>query len=623
MKAKFVPTKDHKFVEIFVDGEHVKTCNVQTDDDGHEYIYVPNLFRPEGDILEKHSFLHRIGDMVEHIRRGWGDAIQVHNLIVRTEHLYWFLDRSYGEELHKKSIAGWKNTEFAWAVFQRNNTFGPFVLNVHGDTKPILVNKTTVDASYFQTKFYDTEAEAQAFINGILDELRPLVEGYLAIKDIPENQEKIEAYYNEHLKDLTGIRESVWLMSGDKTPDENCCLYVGQIIKKTSTPYTKRSIFMAKTYDGPEYFMCKGDALDCIEDENSKNYMDGIHYDVITEEHILCLQGPESKLFTGQYQEKRPIYRLETQGTCGKWYLTIDECFDDDYADLQREAEVIGCKVKLVEADLHPQDLQPVNVSKENPYMMLLKPGKRGDELVGYANLRPDEVGTWSGRKKVYFPDRSCKKDLCAGMVRVTEVVDRGNYGFIKGTMVKYTQPDEEKLAEFLMEKNWLLARMTFVQNPYWGSAIKITPPHNENSIEYIAVDSEGELNTWAILPEYDHAADKVTEVVETADFICIGYTGKTHLELCKIVPRIEDTWRYNMEESIRYINDDFDDAIACGLIKMYRFRTFDLCVIDPDKMCKAASILQNDLIPVLEKAKEINEAAAERITNLKRKGKL
>ena len=45
MKVKFVPTKDHKFVEIFVDGAHLMTRDVSTDNDGHEFIYVPNLLR--------------------------------------------------------------------------------------------------------------------------------------------------------------------------------------------------------------------------------------------------------------------------------------------------------------------------------------------------------------------------------------------------------------------------------------------------------------------------------------------------------------------------------------------------------------------------------------------------
>lgn len=612
MKVKFIPTKDHKFVEIFVDGAHLMTRDVSTDNDGHEFIYVPNLLRPEGDIVEKYSFLHRVGDMVTHIRNGWGDAINVSHLIVRTEHLYWFLDREYGEELRKKSIQGWKNTEFAWAVFLRNNIFGDEPLNVHGETRPILVEKTDKDASWFQTRFYETEKAAQAFIDGVLDYLRPLAAGYRAIRDTPENEGKLKAYYEEHLESLKGVYESVWLLSGDKDPDNDCALYVGQIIQKNSAPYTDRTIYRAKTYDDPEYYMCKGDAIDRLDD---------IHCDVVTDEAVLRLQIPESELFTGRYEEKREIYRLATQESGGKWYLSIDECFDGDYNDLKREAEMIGCQVKVETRTLFPQKLQPIVPSEEQPYMMLLSPGDRG--LVGRANLRPDEVGKYSGKKKVYFPDRSCKDSLCAGMAKVTGVNDRGNYGFITGTMVQYTQPTEEDLAKFLITEHMFYGQLEFITNKYWGAAVASHGTDPNSSWRYIAVDETGELKEYDILGEYDHRDDVISESISAADFICTGYTGQTQLGLLQAVPRIPDLWRYPMSESIKFISEDFDEAIQCGFIKLWRLYTFDLVEIVPDRVFNAAEVLQKDLIPVLEEAKKINEAAIAAITNLKRKGKL
>lgn len=621
MKVKFVPTKDHKFVGIFVDGAHLMTRDVSTDNDGHEFIYVPNLLRPEGNIVEKYSFLHRVGDMVTHIRNGWGDAINVSHLIVRTEHLYWFLDREYGEELRKKSIQGWKNTEFAWAVFLRNNIFGDEPLNVHGETRPILVEKTEKDASWFETKFYETEKDAQAFIDGILDHLRPLAAGYRAIRDTPENEGKLKAYYEEHLAPLKGVYKSVWLLSGDKDPDNNCALYVGQIIRKNSAPYIDRRIYRADTYDGPEYYMCKGDAIDCIEKWNTQNFLDNIHYDVVTGEATLRLQISESELFTDRHEEKRKIYHLATQESCGKWYLSIDECFDEDYNDLKREAETIGCQVKVETRTLFPQKLQPIIPSEEQPYMMLLSPGDRG--LVGRANLRPDEVGNYSGKKKVYFPDRSCKDSLCAGMVKVTGVNDRGNYGFITGTMVRYTQPTEEDLAKFLIAEHWFRGQLEFITNTYWGAAIASHGTDPNSSWRYIAVDEAGELKECDLLGEYDHRDDVISESISAADFICTGYTGQTELELLKIVPRIPDLWKYPVSESIKFISEEFDEAIECGFIKLWRFRTFDLVEIVPDQVFKAAESLQEELVPVLEEAKKINEAAIAAITNLKRKGKL
>lgn len=625
MKVKFIPINGMKEVEIRVDGKRHSIAKVQYDEHGESYINVPNLLRPNGDILTKNSFIHRIGDMVQHIKNGWGDVIVTHHLIVRTQSVLWFLNRTYGESLRKQSLEGWKDTEFAWAVFVRNSIFGDMPLTVHEETRPISVAKFEGSADHFQTKFYDTEEEAQRFITNTLDAVRPLLKGLYKIPDDEEHKVEINAYYNHFIKPLTGAKDIV-AMYGDKDGvDKKNPLYVGQIIRGFSGTFNSRAIFIAHMNSGLEAYMCKGDALDRALDDLSDNLIWGIQEGASVTEWTLKYRGSEEDLFPKVLNPTATIYRIETQGQCNGWFRYIDDCFNDPcYETLKKDADSRGLKLVLTEATLHPQNLQPIIPTKEKPYNMILKIGKKG--LVGKAALRPDEVGQCSNKEKFYFPDRSCKDSLCAGLVKVTEVNDRGNYGFIKGTMVKFSQPSEEALAEYLTSDHTTLTiretiKLQFVTNPIWGSAIRWVSSASRDV--YIAVGEDGVLQRQDVLSEYDHSKDEVSETINVMDFICTGYTGKTWKELADIVPHIPGLWRLQMDQSIKYISDDFDAAIDCGLIDLRKYRNFHVCIMDNDKMHKAAALLQDGLIDVLEEAKKINEEAQVRFANLRKKGKL
>ncbi|MCM1214043.1 MAG: hypothetical protein NC548_05935 [Lachnospiraceae bacterium] len=615
MNVKFVPTKDQQLVEIFVDGAHLDTRNVSTDETGHKYIHVPNLFRQNGSVLEKFSFRHRVGDMVTHIRNGWGDCIQVTHLLVRSESLVWFLDREYGDTMRQKSLEGWKGTEFKWAVFETNRTFGDCPVNVRGELVHQFIGTTVIDADDIHIQYYDTEKDAQAFINGILDELRPITEQYKKL--VKENGcgEAEQKFYADHLAGLTGIRETVWLRcADDKSIDEDCCLYTGQIVRKTNCKPTTIKVYREDYFPESDRYMCRGDAIDqCVES----------HIYVTEESFVVSM--PIEELFTEDKPE-RYIYRAEVREECAKWYTSVQDCFDgDDYSEIEAMAKRLVLPVYIRKATLHKQENQPIEVSMEHPYQMLLCPGKRG--LVGRANLRPDESGRFGpSRGKMYFPDRRCADKLCAGMVSVKSVNDRGNYGFIMAEMVKYTAPSEEGVAKWLITSNRTYASfpMRFVKNTKWGSAVSIVDKREpSNVLMWIAVTSDGSVDEVEVLKEYDHSDDVILEEVDSRDFICTGYTDKTYSELCEMVPFIQDIWRLQTTPSIKFINDDFDDAVHCGLIEILRFNSFDICIVHNDKMCTAAELLQRNLIPVLKEARKINEEAKNRLASMRRKGKL
>ena len=111
---------------IFKDGapRHL----IETDDEGREYFSVPNWINndPEMDDFNycisikkymKYCFAGKPKDMIESIRRGYGDVICCYQSFLRIDRVLYFLDRDYGESLRKKTIEGWKDTKFAYGLY--------------------------------------------------------------------------------------------------------------------------------------------------------------------------------------------------------------------------------------------------------------------------------------------------------------------------------------------------------------------------------------------------------------------------------------------------------------------------------------------------------------------------
>lgn len=109
---------------IFKDGTPRRV--IETDDEGGEYFSVPNWINndPEMDDFNycnsikkymKHSFSGKPKDMIESVRKGYGDLIC--RDFLGLERVLYFLDRDYGESLRKKTIEGWKGAKFAYGLY--------------------------------------------------------------------------------------------------------------------------------------------------------------------------------------------------------------------------------------------------------------------------------------------------------------------------------------------------------------------------------------------------------------------------------------------------------------------------------------------------------------------------
>lgn len=131
-------------VVVYDDNGNKISCNtIHKTESGEEYYYPTNT--NPGAVLG--LFSGRIKDAVECIRDGYGDVISVGGWF-KTVSVIRYLNREYGESLREKSIEGWKNAEFEYAIkFSFINSFsGGYTVDKNGkgtyDNKDILTFPT-------------------------------------------------------------------------------------------------------------------------------------------------------------------------------------------------------------------------------------------------------------------------------------------------------------------------------------------------------------------------------------------------------------------------------------------------------------------------------------------------
>ena len=150
-------------------GTQIDCCVIHQDKEGREYYYPSNPNEKFG------LFSGRPKDAIECIINGFGDALECTQIVgMNIEHVVRFIDREYGENIRQKTIEGWKDAKFAYAV-----KF--YFLNSFGNGRLICKNKTLMswfNNSQDEILTFETESEASDFIE--------------------EVNEKAKEYYNEY-----------------------------------------------------------------------------------------------------------------------------------------------------------------------------------------------------------------------------------------------------------------------------------------------------------------------------------------------------------------------------------------------------------------------------------------
>lgn len=180
---------------IFADGSRKK--KIQVDEKYGKYFEVDNELNTNYKSCLRFSFSGRIKDAVDMIKSGNGDCIKSLQMFGRYDKVIYFLDRAIGEELRQKSLDGWKDTKFGWAIKcgNKNSFSGYTMLNNK-------MERISVSGDESKPMTFDTEELAKQYADSLVERAKYYAKR-LANKlvDVSEDEE-IDRIINETIRDI-------------------------------------------------------------------------------------------------------------------------------------------------------------------------------------------------------------------------------------------------------------------------------------------------------------------------------------------------------------------------------------------------------------------------------------
>lgn len=173
---------------IFADGSRKKM--IQTDEKYGKYFEVDNELNTALKSCLRFSFSGRIKDAVDTIKSGNGDCMTV-RLLERHDSVLYFLDRTIGEELRKKSLDGWKDTKFGWAIEygNKNSLSGYSMINNK-------LEKISIFDEGQEPMGFDTEEAAKEYVEDLIERARYYAKRLAnELSNITETKERSDIVY--------------------------------------------------------------------------------------------------------------------------------------------------------------------------------------------------------------------------------------------------------------------------------------------------------------------------------------------------------------------------------------------------------------------------------------------
>lgn len=195
---------------IFSDGSRKKL--IQNDEKYGKYFEVDNELNDEySGFLSSLNFSYRgrIKDAVDMIRNGNGDCIKTLHYVVlgRIDQVVYFIDRKIGEEVRQKSLEGWENAKFGWAIECGNkNSFSGY----------IMLNKKLERISIFDEDktpiSFDNKEEAKTYIEDLVARSKYYAKRIATkLSGVEDDERRREIFFSvlDEIEEYTGSKKSI------------------------------------------------------------------------------------------------------------------------------------------------------------------------------------------------------------------------------------------------------------------------------------------------------------------------------------------------------------------------------------------------------------------------------
>lgn len=242
-------------------------------------------------------------------------------------------------------------------------------------------------------------------------------------------------------------------------------------------------------------------------------------------------------------------------------------------------------------------------------------------------NLRPDLDGTIPG--KIFFPDRSCTAELCEGPCVITEIKDKGNYGFFKGHMQQYKSPSDEALDDYLRDHDGLCdSFMRYMKGKFGEYISLIARPWGQSGgyIDWqkylVQTDNEKvEEHTYGVFT--DDTTATITKEISVADFLCEGYHGCSFDELMGkfVSPAFQI---HNATHSNKFVSHLFDDAVDAKFLRPMQSGNIFFVEIDKSNLIRSLmDFSREEMSELIQTVNGINKTANEAIKGKIKRGQI
>ena len=183
-------------------------CTELDKDTCQMYFSIPNMIKPRwGESILDAMFVGRIHDAYKAIVQGHGDVIGSTQFFgplgFKTESVYRFVDREYGEAMRAKTLEGWKDSIFGYKVVFGNNSSmsGPNTI-----TEDDWLYSAFGGDEQSPMRFFETEEDAQAYVNTKMAIAKPLAEEYALLTT--DDDRKV--FFEKHFPDKGSHQNIIW-----------------------------------------------------------------------------------------------------------------------------------------------------------------------------------------------------------------------------------------------------------------------------------------------------------------------------------------------------------------------------------------------------------------------------
>lgn len=319
------------------------------------------------------------------------------------------------------------------------------------------------------------------------------------------------------------------------------------------------------------------------------------------------------------------IVTNDDEGNILRTPYCLTEVMAEQFA-LEMKFDLSDYRIRRRKAELWNPYLKPMKC----PIDAYLYPGDKG--LYTHLNLHP-EIDGKDVRGKIFFPDKRCAANLCAGPAVITEIKDKGNYGFFMAHMRQFANPDEAALDKFLSNPEnaeYLTGGLKYMSGKFGEYIVLMVESQKYHRKPNDIVESNkmlfknGDDLDIEMTGLVSHDTDvRTVKCISVADYLCEGYHDCKFDDLMNKFDSFKLADRYPKSVD-RFISNLFDDAMSAHMVQLHMWDNILYASVSRTHIiANLTAFSREEMSEIIAEVNKINQAANDKLAALVKHGKI